>query len=258
MLVTLPRRQQLVLATMVRSTVLAPVLGLQSNFANLRDLRTRLAYVRSERDSLSAELLTLRNVDEENRRLRLLLELSQRQQGNFLPANLYPTGRAGEVVRRSFVVDLGATAGVEAEAPVVAPDGLVGVVRAATRGQAAGDFWTHPEFRVSAMTADGSVFGIVQPAGTSPSLMMLEGAPYQVELAAGTELVTSGLGGVFPRGVPIGWVVELTAAEEGWAKSYLVRPAVNPAAVREVMVLVGDRADSDLADLWERALGGQP
>ncbi len=249
-LMTLPHERQLAVSTTLRSTVLAPVLRLQSGFSEVRALRGHIDELRRERDSLAAQLLALQNVEEENRRLRALIDLAERGPQHFLPANLDPAGRAGEEVKRSFVLDTGAGDGVRVDAPVVAPGGLVGVVRSVAAGQATGDFWTHPDFRVSAMTADGRVFGIIRPLGAEVPLMQLDGAPYQVELASGTEIVTSGMGGVFPRGIPIGRVIDLVSAEAGWARSYLVEPAVLPDAIREVMVVLGDAAAADLTEVW--------
>lgn len=80
--------------------------------------------------------------------------------------------------------------------------------------------------------------------------MKLDGIPFQAELEPGTEIVTSGMGGIFPRGIPIGAVVQLTETEAGWSRSYLVKPQVYPDAVREVMVLVGSEASSDVFDIW--------
>ncbi len=251
-LMTLPHERQLALATAVRSTVLAPVLRLHSWLSDTRTARASFRQLATERDSLAVQVLALQAVEEENLRLRALLELAERGRDRFRPANLTPAGRAGEGVKRSFVLDVGSSVGVATDAPVVAPGGLIGIVRSVFPGQAAGDFWTHPDFRVSVMTTDGSVFGIIRPLSGTPLAMSLEGAPFQAELPAGTELVTSGLGGIFPRGIPIGWVTRQTAEEAGWAKSYLVEPAVHPDAVREVMVLV-ERADTlDVTGLWER------
>ena len=253
--ISLPHQQQLVLATAIQSTVLAPPLSLQSVFIDARRMRSQAAALRSERDSLAAELLERQNVAEENLRLRSLLGLAERQRGRLMPANLYPAGRSGEQVERSFVIDVGTNGGVQPGAPVVAPAGLVGVIRVASPNQAIGDFWTHRDFRASAMTADGSAFGIIRSLGERPLLMRLDGIPFQAELAPGTEVVTSGMGGIFPRGIPIGDVLQLTETEAGWSKSYLVRALVYPDAVREVMVLVGQEADADVFDIRPDASG---
>lgn len=255
-LATLPHERQLVVATVLRSTVLAPVLKLRSGVSDMSDLRLRVEALRAQRDSLSSRVLTLQGVEEENLRLRRLLRLSERDSSLFIPANLYPVGRSGEQVKRSFVVDVGAKEGIERGAPVVALSGLVGIVRAVGREQSTGDFWTHTDFRISAMTADGQVFGIIRALPGPPTLMQLDGAPYQLELAPGTRLVTSGQGGVFPRGIPVGAVAELISSEAGWARSYLVEPAVHPESAREVMILVEDGADArDLTQIWQAGPG---
>jgi len=63
--------------------------------------------------------------------------------------------------------------------------------------------------------------------------------------------VTSGLGGVFPRGIPIGVVVGPAGEEKGWGRTYLVRPVVQPAALSHVMILTSPRAaGSDLRNAF--------
>ena len=73
--------------------------------------------------------------------------------------------------------------------------------------------------------------------------MLLDGVPFQQELDSGVVLVTSGLG-VYPRGIPIGVVIEELDAQEGWTRSYLVRPSVSPGEAAHVQVLVSAVGDS--------------
>lgn len=251
---TLPHDQQLAVSATLRSTVLAPVFWVRGRVADLRLTRGRVEELRAQRDSLALRLLEFEAAAAEARSLRVLVGLPEKVGAAFRPANLYPTGRAGEVLKRSFVLDLGGEDGVGVDAAVVTPEGLVGVVRSTTASRSGGDFWTHPDFRVSAMTADGEIFGIIEPLSGTPPRMKLEGAPYQAELEPGTRVLTSGLGGVFPRGVPVGRVARLLGAQVGWAKSYLVEPAVYPEGVREVMVLVDSvAAAGDLSSVWSPA-----
>src|SRR3989442_1390541 len=70
-------------------------------------------------------------------------------------------------------------------------------------------------------------------------------------VSAGTMTLTSGLGGVLPRGVPIGTVVGVAGEAEGWERAYLIRPAVHPAAVTHVMILTGPPVRGDLRALFE-------
>lgn len=64
----------------------------------------------------------------------------------------------------------------------------------------------------------------------------------------GTTILTSGLGGILPRGIPVGTVVDTAHAGDApagaeWERTYLVLPAVPPGAVSHVMVLITPRAD---------------
>ncbi len=56
-------------------------------------------------------------------------------------------------------------------------------------------------------------------------------------LPTGTPIVSSGVGGVYPRGIPIGTVIGELKTTEGWARTYLVQPAVHPFDVTSVLVL---------------------
>jgi len=60
-------------------------------------------------------------------------------------------------------------------------------------------------------------------------------------LDSGVVLVTSGLGGVYPRGLPIGTVIEESDAQEGWNRSYWLLPFVYPGLATHVQVLVADQ-----------------
>jgi rod shape-determining protein MreC len=67
-------------------------------------------------------------------------------------------------------------------------------------------------------------------------MMILEGAPYQTDIPPGTVLYTSGLGGLYPPGIPVGTVRSVSAVESGWEKSYRVEPAVRPEQVDVALV----------------------
>jgi rod shape-determining protein MreC len=148
------------------------------------------------------------------------------------------------------VLTAGSSSGVRPLTPMVAPGGLLGVVRSVDPAYSVAVLWTYPDFRVSAMTLDGSVFGLVAPAAaTSPETMLLQltGVPYRDLVPPGTRLYTSGFGGVYPRGIPIGEVMGVAREQEGVSRTYLVRPAVHPGAVAHVILLVAPELDVSAA-----------
>src|SRR5205807_1883399 len=106
----------------------------------------------------------------------------------------------------------GTNAGVAKYSAVIAAEGLVGVIQNADPSMSIAILYTHADFRASAMSADGSVFGIAYPhqarvRGEDEYMMELRDVPMRTPLPAGTPLYTSGLGNTYPRGIAIGTVV---------------------------------------------------
>jgi rod shape-determining protein MreC len=249
----LPARVRQSLAGSVRETAVAPLISLQNQFE-----RARAAFV--ERDAIAGRLdsLVLRNAEladmaRENERLRELLGLGARLRTGFVPAEALHRRELGDA--HTVIVTAGSEDGVVERSAVVAPEGLVGTVVAAEPRTSTALLWTHPDFRVSAMSADGVAFGILAPhLADAPArfLLELQGVAYRDSLALGTAVVSSGLGSVFPRGIPIGTVVGELESGTGWSRTYLVRPAVMPADVTVVMVLLPDSTRNDVSSVWSR------
>lgn len=238
----LPPDRQGEVAAVLRSTVLRPFIATQELVARTRIQTGDVTVLRSRMDSLVSVLTNQRTLAEENRRLRSLLDLERRIGVDYRPASLLRPGTEGS--ESMFLVDVDGMDSVRVGAPVIVREGLVGVVREIGPGGALGMDWTHPDFRASAMTADGATYGIVEPGqGEFPRAdrLILTGTPFTTRLQPGTWIVTSGRGGVYPRGIPIGTVEGLAESEGGWRKSYTLEPAVQLGAVTHVLVGVGTR-----------------
>lgn len=235
------------LAASLRNTVLAPLVWLQTQAELGRTSRARFQVVTAERDSAALRAQQLPILRAENAQLRRLVALGARVPAGFVAAEVLH--QAAVTDNRMLLVGVGTRDGVMAYQPVVAPEGLVGVVSSAGTGSASVQTWAHPEFRVSAFTADGRVAGIVAPyAGGDAGDVLLEfrAASYRDTLAPGTMVLSSGLGGVYPKGIPIGVVSGVAREQEGWERVYALQPAARPGAVTHVMILTGMR-DSTLA-----------
>jgi len=154
----------------------------------------------------------------------------------------------------------GSSAGVAQYSPVVAPEGIVGLVQTVDPNMSIAILYSHPDFRVSAMSADGSAFGIVYPhldvrAGRLAERYLLElrNVPFRSTLKPGTAIFSSGLGGAWPRGVLIGTVVDEVKEAESWSRTYLLQPAVNPSHLTSVMILKPDRSSQGIGNIWANA-----
>jgi rod shape-determining protein MreC len=252
-LLVLPSAYLNALAAGIRGTVLRPVLTLQRGAVE-RDARLAdPARLRAERDSLAVFLVGNATLAAENRQLRSLLGLRQRLPPAFVAAEVMRIpGRGNEGF---FLLTAGSEAGVFANAPVVAANGLVGMVRNVDAAVSMAIDWSHPEFRASAMTTDGETFGIVEPRsrGAGEPVLALTGTAFHTELPVGSVIVTAGRGGVYPRGIPIGTVMGMEDEEAGWRRSYLLQPFVGLGEMTHVLVLGDAEArlgDRDLAMSW--------
>ena len=258
-LFSLPAAYQRPFRDTLRGSVLAPFISAQATLAYRRSTTVDLHELRAQRDSLVALTAAEATLGEENRRLRALLSLKGRAGAAFVPAEVVHVGLAGS--ESSFLINVGSEQGVKVGSPVLAPEGLIGIVREVQASTAQAIDWSHPEFRASAMSADGRVYGIVEARrGTyrEEDVLALTGAPFHTDLQPGTPIVTSGRGTVYPRGIPLGIILGIEEADTGWRKSYLIRPAAMPQAVTHVLVGLSTGANEDLAKLWNNTIAPQP
>lgn len=239
-------------ATGIRRSFLAPLVMLQERSEKGRHSLLAADAKQAYLDSLSLHAMRAGSLESENERLRKLIGLGAGLRWGFVPAEaLHGRGIRDET---TVILSAGSRAGVSRLSPVIAPEGLVGVVDQVDPTMSHAMLWTHPDFRVSAMSPDGTAFGIAQAhlaGATGGYLIELRGVPFRATLKPGALIVSSGWGGVWPRGIPVGTVLEEIKTSEGWARTYLLRPAVNPADVYSVMVLRRDRLAKGLEGVWQ-------
>jgi rod shape-determining protein MreC len=248
----LPNTMRDPVATGMRRSFLAPLVMLQERSEKGRQSLLAADAKQAHLDSLSLASMRAGELEGENDRLRKLIGLGARVRTGFIPAEaLHGRGIRDET---TVILSAGSRAGVTRLSPVIAPEGLVGVVDQVDPTMSHAMLWTHPDFRVSAMSPDGTAFGIAQAhltGATGGYLIELRGVPFRATLKPGALIVSSGWGGVWPRGIPVGTVLEEIKTTEGWARTYLLRPAVNPSDVYSVMILRRERLAKGLEGVWQ-------
>lgn len=246
----LSERSQQRIAGAFQVSVLRPFIATQERLERARIGAAQVDSLLTLVDSLSAMLSTNSILLNENRTLRSLLEIQERAGPGYLPATVMRPGTPGS--ESMFLIDLGARDGVVSGSPVVSPSGLVGVIREVRERSSVGIDWSHPEFRASAMVADGSVYGLAQSRQgrfREEDRLLLNGIPFNETVAPGALVVTSNLGGVFPRGIPIGEVESLADEEGTWSKSFWLAPRVRPGSATHVLVLT-EAVGDDVMRIW--------
>jgi len=239
----------------VRATVLRPFIAVQRGSADREGRYADAAVLRAERDSLASFLVGQATLAAENRELRQLLGFRERLTYSFVAAEATPGG-GGVASGGVYRLSAGRRDGVADGAPVITAEGLAGQVGELGSESSTMLAWTHQTFRVSVMTLDGETYGIARSLQGPQGERMLAFSPVAFHTApdTGTLIVTSGDGGVFPRGIPVGKVAgNGTDPENGWQRIYYVRPLVSPAQLGHVLVLgapVRAASDQDLASAW--------
>jgi rod shape-determining protein MreC len=253
--IQLPDRLRDPFASVLRQSILAPLVSLQSGAEQSRRSWLTREMREAQRDSIALRAMSLDASLADNERLRKLLGLGEALRWGFVPAEVLQGRGVGE--EYTVALSAGSKAGILPFSPVVAPEGLVGMVKSVDPTMSIAIAWAHPDFRVSAMSVDSGAFGIVGAhLGSEPERYLLEmrGVTMRSNLKPGTLIVSSGLGGTFPRGIPVGTVIAEVKTSELWARTYLLRPAVSPADVSDVMVLLPARTTAGVQTVWKTGL----
>lgn len=181
---------------------------------------------------LEAENTQLRHYAEENRRLRALLKLSQTAAQPYVASEVIALG--GSNWYHTAIINKGSQEGVINGAPVLNHQGLVGRVWEARAHHSVLLLLTDRRSAVGVTLSNHpKVHGIVK--GTGGQRCELVHLSRKVVPQIGETLLTSGLGGVFPKGIPVGtvaWVNRQTDPPTVW-----VRPFLTQQELREIIIL---------------------
>ena len=234
-LLALPEGRQNAIARAANHVVLLPLANARNvmgGYVGLRDENTRL---RSELQAARLELGATEGLRLQNRDLSRMLEFREDH-----PVDLVPTriiDRDFGTLPTTFVIDVGAAEGVEIDQPVVTLEGLVGKIVDVGSSASEVMLFSHPEFSASAMLVGGDhlEYGVVRSTPSGEVELFL---PLRSASAPGDRIVTSGYGGTFPRGIPVGTVEHGREDQRlGLQKIDVVRPVVDLGSVGAAFVL---------------------
>lgn len=203
------------------------------------ELERQLEVLRQENLRLQLELSRAGAVFEENQRLRQLL--AWRPAGPWRTRVCSVLARDPEAWWHSLHIDAGAREGLRPGLPVVVPEGLVGRVDQVGPTTAEVVLLGDPRCRVAVVVRETGETGILATRSTGVwdhRLVDLTHLPHRLAAQPGQTVFTSGLGGVFPPGLPVGTVVDTRSVGYGLYSEARVRLYADPSRLREVIVLL--------------------
>jgi len=174
----------------------------------------------------------------ENARLRQLVGWKEKSPWKLKLAHVI--GRDPANWWRAVQIDRGSRDELQANLPVLTPDGLVGRVSAVGLTSARVVLIGDANCKVpAAVLGDAAEAGIIASAGLfDGSFVNLTYLANHVNLKPGQSVVTSGLSAIYPKGIPIGTVADVRLIESGLYTEAQVKLAANLNALEEVWVLL--------------------
>lgn len=200
----------------------------------LKNLRQEVNRLELDNQSLHLELSNHKSVENELTRLQTVLELKSKLPHKARMARII--AHDPSTWNSSFVVDIGSDDGVVADSAVISEQGgIVGRVLETTPKNSRVLLISDTVSSVAGLDERSKVTGVVQGSGRSQLKLAYVNAGEDVQ--KDDLIVSSGLGGIFPKGYAIGSVLKRTQSDNGLYTEIELAPAVDFAALDYVFIL---------------------
>ncbi|MDF2568988.1 MAG: mreC: rod shape-determining protein MreC [Sporomusa sp.] len=205
--------------------------------------------VYQDNQTLKAEIAELRqnnvNVTEvlaENVRLRAMLDYKKgAPQFDFVTAQV--TARDPGTWTSVIMINRGTADGISKDMAVVTAQGLVGNVVSVYNNAAKVQLILDPRSAVGSLVqrSESRVAGIVEGSSSNPVLPRMINIARDADVIKSDKIITSGFGGIYPKGILVGEVVDIINDEGGLLKFAVLKPSVDFNRLEEVMIIVRSR-----------------
>ncbi len=173
---------------------------------------------------------------QENARLRRLLMLNESHTYESVGARVI--ARTPSYLSNLIYINRGSADGVFVDSPVISGDGIIGRIILVARHQSQVQLITNPDASIGAVLEKTRTPGVLRGSGDLLLDMIYVSNTEPAEV--GEIVLSSGLDGIYPKGFPIGKVVD-SRKGKGVFRSIKVEPRMDLIRVEEVSVLLGQR-----------------
>ncbi|MDU4867685.1 rod shape-determining protein MreC [Lancefieldella parvula] len=218
---------------MAGSAIAMPFQGIGNIFSNLTADQQTLSDLKAENEQLRSRNAELEETNQSTQRLQGLLDLKN----NY---NLQSTGArvisgSTDSFNNTIVIDKGTSSGLAVGMPVVDSGGVIGQIIECGPTTSTVRLITDEKSGVAAMVQSSRAQGMLM--GSASRQITLNLINTNQKVAVGDTVVTSGLGGVFPKGLPLGKVTSVEAAPGSLYYTIVIEPYGNVSSNEEVMVI---------------------
>jgi rod shape-determining protein MreC len=211
--------------------------GWTAVFSDKSHMQQQIKLLEAENSQLALENQSLQEYKQESFRLRKMLNFDNANRENYdlLPAHLI--ARSPNNWYECITIDRGFRQGVKKDMAVISPNGLVGRVGSVSENSAQVNLITDREMAVGAIIQKTrETNGIIEGLGDSNQLRMIN-IPYYSKIKEGDRIVSSGLSAIYPPGINIGTVTEVSREPNGLLLVATIKPTVDFNKLEEVFVI---------------------
>lgn len=207
-------------------------------FKDIQAVRQENESLKKQVDDLEKENRDLKEFRQENKDLRKALNIKD-QFASFEPIGANIIAKNAGNWFDTFVIDRGNNDKIAKDLPVITSDGLVGRISepnsVSSKVEALIDKNTVISARISQKGDLVRVKGDIEYS--DKGLCIMDRIPPETDIVVGDIVETSGIGGIYPRGILIGKVIEVRKADDEINKYAIIQPAVDFRRLDEVIIL---------------------
>lgn len=174
----------------------------------------------------------------DNKKLQELIDKSESLK-DYNPIHATVIARNPDQWEEKIILNKGSSHGVEKNMAVMTAKGLVGKIILVTPFTSEVEllYTNNPNYRVSAMVlGDKEAYGLIEGFDKERNELILKRIDSSLTVKKGQQVVSSGLGGIFPKGVPIGEITEVSTDDFGLTKMAYVKPSADFSILDHVVI----------------------
>ena len=209
-------------------------------FLNFSEVKLENEQVKQKNVELANELIEYESLKDEVERLREALNFTE-SKNNYKYVGVNIIGYSGNSLSDGYIIDKGSNDGIDKNMVVVSSKGLVGKVTKVASNFAIVQSILNENIAVAVMDQQTrEATGVLQGLSDKKdnNMTVVYNLPISSDVKEGDIIITSGLGKIYPKEIPVGTVVSVEEDNVRVMKSAVVEPFVNFNEVEELFVVI--------------------